>query len=162
MPRVAIAVWNKRISPVFDVSRKIYVCDIEADGVTQQAEKLLPEENPVQRAACLRDLGVDTLICGAISRPLAEMLSACKIHLLPFTTGDVQTVLDAFIRDRLPHADFSMPGCCRRHQARSGGSGRDGAGPRGRGVCRGNAVRGHQARGRPMPGRQKGGYNAQR
>ncbi len=162
MSRVAIAVWNKRVSPVFDVSRKIYLCDITAEGIARQVEKQLPEDNPLHKVACLRDLGVETLICGAISRSLAEMLVAWNIHLLPFTTGDVQGVLNAFAGGRLPSADYTMPGCCRRYQTRQGEPVATQFGPLGRRTRRGNAARGRRGATRPAQQPHKGGPHAPR
>jgi len=131
MQRIAVSVWHKRISPVFDVSRKIFVCDIEAGGVARQVEEQIPEDNPARKAARLKDLVVNTLICGAISRPLAEMLNAGNIHLISFTTGEVKGVLDAFLKGRLPHADFTMPGCRQRCRGWQDGAGRGRSSPRG-------------------------------
>jgi predicted Fe-Mo cluster-binding NifX family protein len=124
MQRIAVSVWHKRISPVFDVSRKILVCDIEAGAMARQVEEQIPEDNPARKAARLRDLGVNTLICGAISRPLADMLSAGNIHLICFVTGEVKGVLDAFIKGRLTHGGFTMPGCRQRRRGWPGGPGK--------------------------------------
>jgi len=44
----------------------------------------------------LTGLGVDTLICGAISRPLAYMVTTAGINLIAWISGQVEDVLQAF------------------------------------------------------------------
>ena len=166
--KVAFAIWDGRISPVFDTARELLVADIENDQVVEQHHEHLAELATGQRVAKLNNLGVETLVCGAISRPVADMLTASGIRLLPFIAGNTEEVVTAFLKQQLPGPAFLMPGCCtsgRRRQGRrctteespmmmSGGRGGGGGGGRGRG--QGGAGRG-QGQGQSGAGRGRMG-----
>ncbi len=62
------------------------------------------------RAERLRELGVNVLICGAISNPLAKMLRGLGIVLIPWKCGLIEEVLTAYFSGTLEDARFSMPG----------------------------------------------------
>ena len=114
--RVALTVWNKRVSPVFDVSRKVIVLDIENAKELGRSEHTLDADTPVSKARRLSELGVDALICGALSQPFADSLSAQGIKTVPFIAGDIDEVLSAYLSGDLHDRDLSMPGCCGRRR----------------------------------------------
>jgi predicted Fe-Mo cluster-binding NifX family protein len=62
----------------------------------------------------LVELGVGTLVCGAISRPLHDMVASQGIRVVPFVTGDLDKVVQAWLNGELARDAFCMPGCCRR------------------------------------------------
>jgi predicted Fe-Mo cluster-binding NifX family protein len=124
--KVALATWNGRISPVFDVARQVLMLDVENGRVIARHEETLPGTEPQAQAGRLAALAPQTLICGAISRPMAALLEAGKIRVIPFTAGDVERVLGAWLLGTLPNSELSMPGCCGRqrcHGGRAGGRG---------------------------------------
>lgn len=109
--KVAIPVWEGRISPVFDVARRVLVVEL-ADGVEAAREDMsLQAATLPGRAKFLAELGVELLICGAISRPLEEMLAAADVQVIPHTCGPVEEVLRAFLSGQLTQQAFLMPGC---------------------------------------------------
>lgn len=110
--KVALTVWNGRISPVFDVSRKILILDVSHGAVTGQREVPLEGIDPVQKARKLVEWQVRKLICGAISRPLAGLFAAYGIRTIPFIAGDAEEVIDAYLARKLPNRSMAMPGCC--------------------------------------------------
>ncbi len=110
--KVAVAIWKDRISPVFDVSRKILVLDIENNSVAKEAFETFENDNPTYKISKLMGLNIETLICGAISKPLSEMITLQEIKTIPFTCGKITDVIDAFLKDVLPDQKLSMPGCC--------------------------------------------------
>ena len=68
--RVAFAAWNDRITPVFDVTRRVHVVDTDGRRrVLEESEEALDDETAAGRAARLAGMGIDALVCGAISRP---------------------------------------------------------------------------------------------
>lgn len=114
--KVAIPEWRGRVSPVFDVARNLILVEVgHGTELTRWNVRLAPE-GPAARAECLARLGLDVLICGAISRPLEMTLSAARVRVISQTCGDVEQVLSAFIAGRLNGDAFLMPGCCRRRQ----------------------------------------------
>ncbi|MFP3929066.1 MAG: NifB/NifX family molybdenum-iron cluster-binding protein [Desulfobacteraceae bacterium] len=116
--RAAFAVWNGRIAPVFDVARQIHLVEAESGGIVNQWTEVLPEEMPVQRALRLTELGVENLICGAVSRPLQALVSAYGIRVTAFIAGGADEVIQAWLEDRLDGEEFAMPGCCGRRKPR--------------------------------------------
>ena len=127
---LAIATWNGRVSPVFDVSRRLSIFTVEEGVATHKEAVALTSEYPDLRAAQLSRMAVDALICGAISRPLAGMLTAYRIQVVPFVAGKVDEVITAYLSGELSGPHLAMPGC-RGRRGRFGQRGR-GAG-RGRG-----------------------------
>ncbi|HBX43481.1 MAG TPA: dinitrogenase iron-molybdenum cofactor biosynthesis protein [Deltaproteobacteria bacterium] len=109
--KVALSVWNGRISPVFDVSRRILVLDVHHGVVTGRSEETFEESDPVRKAGKLSELKVRKLICGAISRPLAGLFAAYGIRTIPFVAGDAGEVIEAFLAGALPNRRMAMPGC---------------------------------------------------
>lgn len=118
--RVAIPVWNDRVTPVFDAAGRLLLVDIEDGAERIRHEEVLHESFLGQRARRLRELGVNVLICGAISRPLAALLEASGISVLPCTAGPVNDVLQAYLAGGLASARWRMPGSGGRWQRNRG------------------------------------------
>ena len=108
--RLAVAVWGSEVSPVFDFAHRIIV--VQCDEAHEQARYRyeLPEESMSSRAERLRELGVNLLICGAISNPLAKMVRGLGILLIPWKCGLIEEVLMAYFSGTLQNPRFSMPG----------------------------------------------------
>lgn len=137
--RVAFAAWNDRIAPLFDVTRHLHVVDTEGRNVVRESEESLEDKAPAVRAARLAALGIDALVCGAISRPQEALIQAYGLTVVPFVTGDLREVVDAWRAGRLDRETFSMPGCGsgRGRRFRGGrGWGREARGCRGGGAMR--------------------------
>jgi len=109
--RVALSVWENRISPVFDSARMLLIADLENKVVTSRYYEPFSSEMPMKRAAKLLDLSVKILICGAVSLPLANMIEGYGIRIIPFVRGEVDQVLRAYLKDILSTPNFRMPGC---------------------------------------------------
>lgn len=116
MTKIAIPHWRERISPVFDVAANVLI--VELDGCVESARGsvILDCDEPQSRVARLAELGIDVLVCGAISRPLRTAVQAAGIKVIPHTCGEVDRVLAGFIDGRLNQDDFRMPGCFERRR----------------------------------------------
>jgi predicted Fe-Mo cluster-binding NifX family protein len=121
--RVAIPVWNGRVSPVFDTATRVAVAEIEMGQVGPVEERAIGEMFPPWRVRALSDLGVEVLICGGISRPLAAMLGAAGVQVVPWVMGEVETILQAYAQGRLPAPQFLMPGRYSQRRRFRGGRG---------------------------------------
>ncbi|MBN1866800.1 NifB/NifX family molybdenum-iron cluster-binding protein [Candidatus Sumerlaeota bacterium] len=133
--KTAFATWDNRIAPLFDVARRIHVVEAESKQIVSEQSESLPGNLPIERALRLVDLGVGTLVCGAISRPFHEMLAAYDIRVVPFVAGDLCEVVEAWLRGNLTGDTFAMPGCCGRGRRAQGtrGSREEGTSMNGRG-----------------------------
>lgn len=116
--KVGLTVWGSRISPVFDSARTVLVAEIENGTVVGKSYGTLGPELPYARASRLAGLGINVLICGAISIEYARTIEVYKIQVIPFITGEVQQVLDAYLRGMLIAGSFQMPGCGMRRRKR--------------------------------------------
>ncbi len=125
--KIGIPVWNGFVSSVFDFAHQLLVVDVQDRQETNRLEVSLEQQPGPQRVAKLVDLGVDVLLCGAVSRPLASVLAASNIEVIPFVSGPVDEVLNAYLNGRLAEPRFLQPGCwpgARRRFCRGWGRGR--------------------------------------
>ncbi|PIU45056.1 MAG: hypothetical protein COS95_05685 [Ignavibacteriales bacterium CG07_land_8_20_14_0_80_59_12] len=109
--KAAFATWNNRIAPVFDVARQIHLVEAAAGKDVHETQVVLVGELPVQKALRLAELGVSTLVCGAISRRLHDTVAAHGIRVIPFVAGDLRDVIEAWLAGALDSDTFAMPGC---------------------------------------------------
>ena len=116
--KVALTTWENRISPVFDSAGMVLVVQVENGVVVGRNFKPLESASPFSRALTLSRLEVNVLICGAISLVFANMIEAQGIQIVPFVTGDVGQVLDAYLGGFLHQPSFQMPGCGMRRRRR--------------------------------------------
>ncbi|MEE4270649.1 MAG: NifB/NifX family molybdenum-iron cluster-binding protein [Thermoanaerobaculales bacterium] len=92
--RIAIPVWNGRVSPVFDVARTICVADIDGE-LGEPNPRAIHALNPVRPVSTLTDLGIDLLACSAISAPLASAMSAAGIEVISDICGSPDEIIEA-------------------------------------------------------------------
>jgi predicted Fe-Mo cluster-binding NifX family protein len=121
--KAAFPYWQSRLAPVFDTARQLRLIESEAATITDQAEEVLPDLAPSSKILRLVELNVETLVCGAISRPLREMASAHGITVIPFIAGELEEVIGSWIAGRLETGSFAMPGCCQGRGRRLRGRG---------------------------------------
>ncbi len=126
--KTAISVYEQRVAPVFDTAEKICLWDGAAVSEAVPETRLFARSDPFGKVQWLVGHGVDTLVCGAVSMPLQQALSAAGITVVPFVCGELGEVLDALVSGTIGRHAFNMPGCCRRRRgccgARVGGPGR--------------------------------------
>ena len=109
--KVAITVWENRISPLFDATRTLLIADIYNRVIAEKHRVPFDCISPFARAATLEELGVGTLICGGVSDFFAKLIEARNIQIIPFVAGRVDEVMDAYLKGALCHKKFRMPGC---------------------------------------------------
>ena len=114
--RVAVSTHSGRISPVFDVAECLLLLDTEGDRLVRRREERIAELEPLHRVRRLSELGVEALICGAISGPLEERLAETGIQVISQRCGPIDDVLRAFVSGELREGAFLMPGCCGRRR----------------------------------------------
>lgn len=144
--KAAFAVWDQRIAPVFDVARRVHLVEAQGGRLVQEHDETLPEGIPAQRVMRLVELGIDALVCGAVSHSLQSLIASYGIRVWPFVAGELDDVVQAWLASRLDNPTYAMPGCQRRLRTRCGcGRGRGagaGQGRRYRGSGRGPAREG--------------------
>ena len=126
--KVAVTVWENTVSTVCDFSSRLVVLDIEGDQV--KSRSFMPFETGIlpERANRLKELGVEVLLCGAISRPLERMIRASGVKVVPCLRGSIEEVIGAYLDGGLSDARFILPGftpgesCVRARRRRRGGA----------------------------------------
>jgi len=113
--KTAFAYWDNRIAPVFDIARQIHVVETESGRIIAETEDFFANDMPARKVFRIVELGVSTLVCGAISRPLHAMVMASGIRVISFVAGDLRKVIKAWLDGNLESGKFAMPGCCRRY-----------------------------------------------
>ncbi len=113
---LAVPEWQGRVSPVFDVAGALVLVGQAMDGQDTRRAESLGSTSVHERARRLRQLGVDVLVCGAISRPLEALVASEGICVIPNICGPIDEVVAAFRDGTLDDGRFAMPGCCRRRR----------------------------------------------
>ncbi len=108
--KLAIPVSCGRVSTACDFAHQLLMLEYESGQEMHRTEIMLEDEIPMNRARRLVSLGTSVLICGAISRSLAEQLAGVGIEIIPFVSGPVEEVLAAYLSDELESAQLLMPG----------------------------------------------------
>jgi len=113
--RIAVTIWNDKVSPVFDTASRLLIIETENLNETARFKTYLYEQDIYRRCLCIQDLKVNVLICGAISRPFSMMLMSSGIKIISGISGHADDVLSAYLNDALSNPKFLMPGCKNNH-----------------------------------------------
>ena len=109
--RIAIPIWGDKISPLLDTASRLLIVEFGEKGETSRFQIFLDELNLSRRSLRISGLNIDTLICGAISRPFFRMLQSAGIEIIPEISGDPENILQAYLNGNIFHSRFMMPGC---------------------------------------------------
>jgi len=109
--KIAVTVWENRVSPVFDSARTLLIAEILGDALINTSCLTFDPDRPLELLQMLQAQQVVLLICGAVSEGPANMLEAAGVELISFIAGDVHRVLESFIQGDLRGTQFKMPGC---------------------------------------------------
>jgi predicted Fe-Mo cluster-binding NifX family protein len=110
--KIAVAHWQRRVSPVFDVADHLFLITVDKSREIQRESLLLASRDPFERAKTLAGCGVEVLLCGAVSLEQEKALAAAGIRVMGFLGGQYEDILDAYLDGRLndgraPRADLS-------------------------------------------------------
>ena len=126
--KVAISIFENRISPRFDCTYRFMTVSIESGKIINKEKVVLSSINPIQSVNEIANLGIDTLICGAINEFTFRMLTRKGINVIPWIIGNTDEVLDLFLSGSLePGITFFPDGrrTCRRVRFGKGKHGRE-------------------------------------
>ena len=110
--KAGFSAWNQRIAPVFDVARSMLLVEADGPRLVSESQVELVEEAPLPRSFQLAELGLETLVCGAISRPMLTSVAAYGIRVIPFVAGSLKEVVHAWLSGTLESNVYAMPGFC--------------------------------------------------
>jgi predicted Fe-Mo cluster-binding NifX family protein len=107
--KIAVPVFENRISPRFDYASNIVLYSIAGQKISGRKEISCEEWNDKERVSQLKNLGVDTLICGGIPDYLLDGLTNNGIKVIPWVAGDIGEALTLFLQGRLISGTFIRP-----------------------------------------------------
>jgi predicted Fe-Mo cluster-binding NifX family protein len=108
---VAFSVCGEEIAITFDFACCLLAVEVENGREISRVVEVLDHVAIVDRVKLLTKLGVQVVICGAISRPSAALLTASGIRIIPLVSGAVREVVAAFLNGQLEDPRFLFPGC---------------------------------------------------
>ncbi len=102
--KIGVSVFQNRISPRLDQSREVQIFE-RGNGASAtlhyRASIHWDEETIPERAQCLREQGVDNLVCGAAEPWMEEHFRAHGIRLYSWVSGRLEEVLESLARGDL-------------------------------------------------------------
>lgn len=121
---VAFPINHQIIAATFDFATQLLVVTYRNKKILNKTIVDIDEPLPSLRAARLKRLHIDILICGAISNPLATMVWHLNINIISGISGDVEIVLKEFLHSSNNLFHYTLPGftgkhwkgCCKRNQ----------------------------------------------
>lgn len=116
--KIAFAYWEQRIAPVFDTARHVLVLELTDNLTISNKQEFLLEEQALNKILQLQNMGVEVLVCGAVSRFVCEIILNHGIKVFAFVAGDLQAVVNAWLQGEIEHERFAMPGCRGRRRMR--------------------------------------------
>ena len=108
--KIAVTAWEDRVSPVFDSATILLIAKVEGDQVVGRSYEPVDLRAVNQTAESLQAKNIKKVICGAVSEESITILESHGIELFPFITGEIETILDRFIKGQEIET-FVMPGC---------------------------------------------------
>jgi len=110
MERIAIPIFQSRISPVLDTCNDLVLVDLSEAGALRRGAVSLKTLNPGERAAVMARQGVDKIICAGVSDLMTACIVTRGIHVISGLSGDVEQIIAAYQQNRLNQDCFRMPG----------------------------------------------------
>jgi len=112
--RIAIPIWDDKVSPVLDSASRLLIVEAENRNVASRSEIYLDEDDLSRRFFRIQGMDIDILICGAISHEFSRMLTASGVDVIPEISGHTEEVLKAYLQGDLFNPKFLMPGSKRK------------------------------------------------
>lgn len=94
-----------------DTAKQLVIVDFSDIGDRRRRLIDLPNIDISNKINILKELEINTLICGAISRPLYRQLEMANIRIVPFIRGRIEEVIRAYENRELIDDRFRLPGC---------------------------------------------------
>jgi predicted Fe-Mo cluster-binding NifX family protein len=99
--KVAVPIWQNRISPLFDVAEILALFDIDKNQAQRYRELCFPSEDSSERIRMIHTMHIDVLLCAGISEPMERTLTSLGITVIPNVCGPVDEVITAFVHGRI-------------------------------------------------------------
>lgn len=108
---LAIPVMRGRVAPVLNWCSRIQILPEGPSQEGEAQELILSHLEVAQRLKVLREKGVNTLICGALSADLLRYAGDLGLTVVSGVAGEVHEVVQSYWQNTLDHPKFWLPGC---------------------------------------------------
>jgi len=98
---IAIPVFQERISPLLDEARRFALFEISDGIITQKIVLNVDLETDAMRICKLKDMGVTTLISGAVSGYLSRYIVEKGVRHFPWVNGTIDEVIEIYLKGGL-------------------------------------------------------------
>ena len=93
MVRVAIPIFQSRVSPVLDVCSRILLISFEKNREIDRKEIYLDDLSLSERTSVLKRSNITTIICGGISEVFYNILKGLGIHVIVGKAGEIPEII---------------------------------------------------------------------
>lgn len=111
---LALATYENRIASLFESSDRFVIMDVASFDLEKSRSIPVGNNSPCELIKILKANNVTVLICGAISGNNHHQIEAEGIQVIAWITGDIQSVVQAYLAGNLYSPTFIMPGIGRR------------------------------------------------
>ena len=112
--KVAIPLYENRISPRFAYSKEFLVVDIKDHQVLNRKTLMLNVKNPVQIAEHFAKVGVDVILSSGMNQDFQKAFRLRNIGVIWGLIGEVEDVLDAYMKGEVFAGMGPCPPVCNR------------------------------------------------
>ena len=107
--KIAIPLFENRISPRFDCTHQFRVVSAENQKIVEEENVIVHSSDLINRVRELESIGVRTVICGAINEFTVRLLENRGITVIPWIVGNADEVLNSFLYGDLKPGITFMP-----------------------------------------------------
>ena len=94
---IAVPVFQNRISTLANDAEKYIIFETENGEIRQKVTITLPLENGLRIIRKLKEVGVDTIICGAASGSIVRVAHEQGMRILPKIRGAIDEVVEQYL-----------------------------------------------------------------
>lgn len=98
---IAIPVFQERISPLLDEARRFALFEISDGIITQKIILNVDLDTDAMRICKLKDIGVTSIICGAVSGYLSRFIVDKGLRHFPWIIGSVDEAIKLYLEGGL-------------------------------------------------------------
>lgn len=98
---IAVPVFQDRVSPLMDVSNRYIIYETEDGKIKQRIDISLNADGESQRVEKLKEIGVNTIICGAVSGYVAHIVGEKGMRLLSMIYGPIDEIIEHYLKNSL-------------------------------------------------------------
>ena len=111
---LALAAYENRIASLLETANRLVVVELPPTGCKLKEIIAVIENTLPYLIKLLHKNNITVLICGAINGCMFNAIEHSGIHVIPWITGDVEDVLEAFKTNKLERC--VMPGCSKSYR----------------------------------------------